>query len=102
MKLEKNAKLLDMAVTQRTLKISYASALVDKNATIATVKNALRETAKREDKLTKDFRVRMKNSNSNEKLAKDIKKKAYNMARSVQYLKNKLEESRDKVNCLQV
>ena len=52
--------------------------------------------------MTKDVRVEMKNSNSNQKLVENIKKKAYEMARSVQYLKYDLEYSRDKANCLQV
>ena len=65
MKLEKNDKLLDMSVKQRTLKISHASAVVDKNVTIYTVKRASRETVHWEAKLTKDIRVAMKNTNSN-------------------------------------
>ena len=52
--------------------------------------------------MTKDVRVAMKNSNSNQKLVEDIKKKAYEMARNVQYLKYDLEYSRDKANCPQV
>ena len=102
MKLKNNAKLLDVSVKQRTLKRSHVSALVDKNATIATVKRASRETVEREANLNKDVRVAMKNANSNERLAEDINKKAYDMSRHVQYLKDELEYSRDKVNCLQV
>ena len=101
-KLENNDKLLDMAIKQRTLKRSHASALVDKNVIIATVKRVSRETVEREAKLTKDVRVAMKNTNSNEKSAEDRKKKAYDMARHVQYLKDDMEGSRDKSNCLQV
>ena len=52
--------------------------------------------------MKKDVRVAMKNSNSNEKLSEDRKKIIYNMARHVQYLKDDLEYSRDKANCLQV
>ena len=44
MKLEKISKLLDMVVKHRTLKISHASALVDKNVTVATVKRDSRDT----------------------------------------------------------
>ena len=91
MNLNNNAKLLDMAVKQRTPKRSHASALVDNNSTVATVKRDLRETVEREAKLTKDVRVEMKNSNSNNKLAEDIKKNAYDIARHVQYLKDELE-----------
>ena len=80
MKLKNNAKLLDMAVKQRTLKRSYASALVDNNATIATMKSASRKTAERKSKLTKNVRVAMKNVNSIYKLAEDRKEKAYDMA----------------------
>ena len=68
-KLEKNAKLLEMAVKHRTLKRSHASALVDKNVIISTVKRAPRETVEGEAKLTKDVRVATKNTNSNEKSA---------------------------------
>ena len=101
-KLDNNDKLLDMAIKQRTLKRSHASALVDKNVIIATVKRVSRETVEREDKLTKDVRVATKNANSNEKSAEDRKKKSYDMARHVQYLKDEIEDSRDKSNCLQV
>ena len=52
--------------------------------------------------LKKNVRVAMKDSNSNNRLAEDIKKKAYDMARHVQYLKDELKDSRDKLNCLQV
>ena len=52
--------------------------------------------------MKKDFRVAIKNSNSNEKLAEDIKKKEYEMARHVQYIKDEMDDSRDKANCLQV
>ena len=76
-----------MAVTQQTLKRSHASALVDNNYIIDTVKRASRETVEREAKLTKDVRVAMKNTKSNEKSAEDINKKAYEMSRNVQYLK---------------
>ena len=79
-----------MAVKQRTLKRSHASSLVDNNTTIATVKIASRETVERGDKFTKDVRVAMKNFNSNEKLSEDRKKKAYCMARHVQYIKDEL------------
>ena len=102
MKLEKNSKLLDTAVKQRTLKISHASTLVDKNAVIATDKRALRETVEREAKLTKDVRVEMKNTNSNKKLSEDMKNKAHDMAKHVHYIKDDLEDSIDKANCLQV
>ena len=44
MKLDNNAKLLDMAVKQQTLKRSHASVLLDTNFTIATLKSAYRET----------------------------------------------------------
>ena len=83
MKLENNTKILEMAVNQQTLKISHASALVDKNATRATVKRASRETVERKDKMTKDVRVAMKNANSNKKLPEDRKKNSYEMARHV-------------------
>ena len=96
MKLKKNAKLLDIAVNQRNLKRSHASALVDKNATIATMKRASRETVERENNLKKDVREAMKNANSNKKLAADIKNKEFDMARHVQYLKDELEDSREK------
>ena len=56
----------------------------------------------REANLKKDVRVAIKNSNSNEKSAKDRNKKAYDMARHVQSLKDELEDSRDKASCLQV
>ena len=69
MKLENNVKILGMAVKQRTLKISHASALVDKNANIYTVKKELRETVKKYPNLKKYVMVAMKNVNSNEKLA---------------------------------
>ena len=88
MNIENNTKLLDMAVKQRTLNRSHSSALVDKNASIATAKRASRKTVEREANLKKDFRVAMKNATSNEKLAQDIKKKAYDMVRHVQYLKD--------------
>ena len=52
--------------------------------------------------MTKDVRVATKNADSNEKSAEDRKKKAYDMARHVQYLKDEIEDSRDKSNCLQV
>ena len=102
MKLENNAKLLDMSVKQRTLKISHASALVDKNVTIATVKRVSRETVEKEGNSKKYVRVAIKNDKSNKKLAEDRKKKAYYMARHVHYIKDDLEDSRDKANCLQV
>ena len=101
-KLKNNEKLLDMDVKHRTLKISHSSALVYKNATIATVKSSLRETVDTGANLKKDVKVAMKNANSNEKLSEDRKKKAYDMAINVQYLKDELEDSRDKANCLQV
>ena len=44
MNLENNAKRLDMVIRQRNLKISYVSALADKNVTTATVKKASIET----------------------------------------------------------
>ena len=87
-KLENNAKLLDMGVKQRTLKISHASELVGKNFILATVKTASRETVDREAKLTKDVRVEMKNTKSNKKSAEDRKNKEYDMDRHVQYLKD--------------
>ena len=102
MNIEKNYKLLYMAVKKRTLKRSHASALVDKNATKATVKRASREIVNKEDKLTKYVRVAMKNANSNRKLSQDRKKKAYDMDRHIQYLKDELKDPRDKANCLQV
>ena len=86
MKLENNAKLLDMSVKQRTLKISHASALVDKNVTIATVKRVSRETVEREGNSKKDARVAIKKSNSNKKLSEYRKNKAYDMAIHVQYI----------------
>ena len=101
-KLENNAKLIDMAVKQRTLKRSHASALVDKNVTIDTVKRASSETLERGANLKKDVRVETKNANLNEKLAEDRNKKAYEMARHVQYIKYELEDSREKANYLQV
>ena len=52
--------------------------------------------------MTKDVRVEMENSNFNDKLVEDREKKAYDMARYVQYLKDEMEDSRDKTNCLQV
>ena len=52
--------------------------------------------------MTKDIRVAIKNANCNEKLYEERKKKAYDMARHVQYLKDGLEDLRDKPNCLQV
>ena len=52
--------------------------------------------------MTKDVRVAMKNTKSKEKLAEDRKKKAYDMARHVQYLRDELDDSRYKANCLQV
>ena len=96
MKLKKNAKLLDIAVNQQNLKRSHASTLVDKNDTIATMKRASRETVEREANLKKDVRAAMKNANSNKKLAADIKKKEFDMARHVHYLKDELEDSREK------
>ena len=90
MKLEKNAKLIDMADKQQILNRSHSSALVDNNSTIATVKRASRETVEREDKLMKGVRVEMKNVNSNNKLAEDRKKKACDLARHIQYLKDEL------------
>ena len=102
MKIYNNAKLLYMAVKQRTLKRSHASALEDKNDTIATVQRDSIETVDMESKFTKDVRVAMKNDNYNKKLAEDRKKKAYDMASHFQYLKDELEDSRDKVNYLQV
>ena len=62
MKLENNVKLLDMAVKQQTLKRSHASALVDKNVTIDTVKRASSETLERGANLKKDVRVETKNA----------------------------------------
>ena len=59
-KLKNNDKLLEMAVKHRTLKRSHASALVDKNVIISTVKRASRETVEGEAKLTKDVRVATK------------------------------------------
>ena len=56
----------------------------------------------REANLNKDIRVVIKITNSNDKLAENRKKKAYDMARNVQYIKDELEDSRDKVNCLRV
>ena len=56
----------------------------------------------REAKLTKDVRVAMENANSNKKSAEERKKRAYDMARNIQYLKDEMEDSRDKSNCLQV
>ena len=56
MDLYNNVKLLDMAVKHRTLKISHASSLLDKNVTIARVKRASRETVEREAELKKDVR----------------------------------------------
>ena len=50
----------------------------------------------------KDVRVEIKNDNSNKKLAEDRNKKEYDMARHVQYLKDELEDSRDKANYLHV
>ena len=91
-KLENNAKLLDMAVKQRNLKISHASELVDKNVIIATVKRASRETVDREAKSRKDVRVAMKNTKSKEKSDEDRKKKVYDMARHVQYLKDEMKD----------
>ena len=73
-KLKKDVKLLYMSIKQRTLKRSHTSALVDKNATITTVKMAYREIVERGDKLMKDVTVAMKNANSNEKLAGDKNK----------------------------
>ena len=73
-----------------------------KNFAIVKVKRASRETVDREAYLKKDVRVAIKNSNSNKKLAEDRNKKAYYMARYVQYIKDELEDSRDKSNCLQV
>ena len=66
MNLKNNSKLLEMAVNQQTLKISHELVLVDKNATIATIKRALRETVLRKDKFKKDVRMAIKNDNSNE------------------------------------
>ena len=60
MKLENNVKILGMAVKQRTLKISHASALVDKNANIYTLKKELRETVKKYPNLKKYVMVAMK------------------------------------------
>ena len=57
MMFKNSANLLDMAIKQRTLKIFHTSAIVDKNATVATVNRALRETVGRETKLMKDIRV---------------------------------------------
>ena len=90
MKLENNTNLIDMAVKHQTLKISNSSALVDKNSTINTVERASRETVERGANLKKDVSVAIKNNNSNKKLYGDGKKKAYDMARHVQYLKDKL------------
>ena len=52
--------------------------------------------------LKKDVRSAMKNANSNDKLSEERKKKAYDTARHVQYIKYELEYPRDKANCLQV
>ena len=82
--LKNNAKLLDMDVKQRNLKISHASALVDKNVTIATVKRSSRETVEREANFNKDVRVAIKNANSNKKLYEDRKKNTYDMVIHVQ------------------
>ena len=79
-----------MAVKQRVLKISHASVVVDKNATIDTVKRASRDIEERADNFKKDVRAAMKNSNSNKKLAEDRKKEPYYMSRHVQYLKGEL------------
>ena len=92
MKLRENTKLLDMDVKQRNMKISHASALVDKNSTTATVKRSSIDTVEREAKLTNNVRVEMENTNSNEILSENRKKKAYDMARHVQYLKDELED----------
>ena len=100
MKLENNAKFIDMVVKHRNLKRSHASALVDKDFTIATVKRAWRETVDREANLNKDVRATIKNANSNKKLAEDIKKKSYDMVTHVQYIKNELEDLIDKMNYL--
>ena len=91
-----------MAVKHQTVNRANKSALVDKNVIIATVKRASRETGEREDKLTKDVRVATKNANSNDKSAEDRKKKAYDTDRHFQYLKDEMEDSRDKSNYLQV
>ena len=74
---------------------------MDKNVFIATVKRASRETVEKEAKLTKDVRVAMKKIKSKEKLAEDRKKKAYDMARHVQYLRDEMGDSREEANCLQ-
>ena len=50
----------------------------------------------------KNVRVAMKKASSNNKLSEDRKKKLYDMARNVQYIKYELEDSRDKAKCLQV
>ena len=91
-----------MAVKQRNLKISHASEIVDKNVIITTVKRASRETVDREAKSRKDVRVAMKNTKSKEKSYEDRKKKVYDMARHVWYLKDEMKDSRDKANCIQV
>ena len=44
----------------------------------------------------------MKNAKYNKKLAEDRKKRSYDMARNVQYIKDELEDPRDKANYLQV
>ena len=92
MKLKNNSKLLDMSVKQRTLNRLHASALLDKNVTIATVKKASRERVEREANLKKGIRVANKNAKSNKILSEDRNKKAYDMARHVQYIKDDLEE----------
>ena len=102
MKLENNAKLIDMVVKQQALKISHTSALVDKNVTIATVKRASRNTVERGASLKKGVRVAIQNAKSNDKLAEDRKKRSYDMARHVRYIKGDLEDSIDKSNCIQV
>ena len=99
---ENNTKLIYMVVKQLTMKRSHASTLVDKNATIATVKRDSRETVERVCNLNKDVRLAMKNANSKEKLDEYKKKKAYDMSIHVQFLKDDMEDSRDKVNFLQV
>ena len=92
MKLENNAKLIDMVVKQQALKISHTSALVDKNVTIATVKRASRNTVERGASLKKGVRVAIQNAKSNDKLAEDRKKRSYDMARHVRYIKDNLED----------
>ena len=75
---------------------------MNKHSTIATVERDSRETVEREDNSKKDVRVEIKNAKPNKKLAEYRKKKAYDTDRHVQYLKDELEDSREKANCLQL